>query len=165
MDVFRPGTPALESVLDGITTYSIHFWGARRDSIHFFSGATGFADEDWADLEDADPDRIYTFSAISQPLLERLQSLRPWSINLHQGLGGDSLGQVPTLAAIRIHCRRARNGVTSSTALRAVRYHLVRLWCFRHFGNWLIVPSSAFIIHPHSMYGRTEAKRSLVSLI
>ena len=101
-DVYRPGTPALDSVLDGITTYSINTWGARRDSIHFFSGATGFTDDEWDDLEDADPDRIYTFSPVSHGLLERLHLLRPWSIQMHHALGGDSPGNVPTLPGVPV---------------------------------------------------------------
>jgi hypothetical protein len=88
-DVHASGTPALEKVLDGSTTHAIENWGARRDSIHCFSGASDFSDDEWFDLEDVDPDRIYTFSAPSSKLLDRLHQLRPWTINSHLGIGND----------------------------------------------------------------------------
>jgi hypothetical protein len=107
-DIYPAGTAALATVFDGITTYAIENWGARRDSIHCFSGATGFSDDEWFDLEDVDPDRIYTFSALSPELLNRLHRLRPWTINSHLGIGGDpeSGRHTPSLPGVPIRPTR-----------------------------------------------------------
>ncbi len=80
LDAFHDGTPELYSIFDNISTYALENWAARRDTIHCFNSSAGFSAEEWFDLEEADPDRLYTFSPLSDALLEKLHQLRPWSI-------------------------------------------------------------------------------------
>jgi hypothetical protein len=96
-DYFPAGCAAVRNIFDGIATYSASNWGARRDSIHCFSGASGLTDGVWFDLEDADPDRIYTFAPLGETVLERLHELRPWSINAHPSPTGTGIYFEPSV--------------------------------------------------------------------
>jgi hypothetical protein len=105
-DHFPSGSAALRNILDGIASYSASNWGARRDSIHCFSGSIGLSDGVWFDLEDADPDRIYTFAPLAPDLLDRLHELRPWSINAHPspiGTGFNFEPSVPVLPGVLMY--------------------------------------------------------------
>jgi hypothetical protein len=105
-DYFRSGSIAVRNIFDGIASYSTSNWGARRDSIHCFSGASGLTDEVWFDLEDADPDRIYTFAPLAEAVLDRLHELRPWSINTHPSPIGTDIyldPSVPVLPGVPMH--------------------------------------------------------------
>jgi len=81
--VFQEGTWQCDALLDGIVTSAIETWGGRQNSIVLIGPATDLSDDQWKELEAADPDCVQAFSPLKDQWVQRFHSrLMPWKITV-----------------------------------------------------------------------------------
>src|ERR1035437_6637461 len=70
-----------DAACDGLVNWSNELWGGRQSAIALLNNDGNLTAEAWQEISRFDPDRIYSFTPISDELLTKLdEELSPWHI-------------------------------------------------------------------------------------
>src|SRR6266853_44967 len=86
---FASRIAALDDLLDAVVDWNNTHWGGRKNPIILFNG-NGLRDEDWLQLEVADPDCLSIIGTTTKDLIEQLdERLHPWSFEVNDAAQPD----------------------------------------------------------------------------